>query len=149
MQNGTDCSTRTRNATARTTDLSIGQRGEVEMLGWPGVWCMVQCIINIYMLYPAPPSAQPLTVGIIITQAGVACTHQHILHSIEIPCQAPNSKPKSYSKSLKIRVQFRLNMCGNEVSFYDIQCNGRACLCRAGGSAVCPCFAYELREAFL
>ena len=69
------------------------------MLGWPGVWCMVQRIINIYMLYPAPPSAQPLTVGIIITQAGVAAilrTHQHILHSIEIPCQALNSKPKSF-----------------------------------------------------
>ena len=40
----------------------------------PGVWCMVQCIINIYMLYRAPPSAQPLTVGIIITQAGVAAS---------------------------------------------------------------------------
>ena len=78
----------------------IYQLASAEKWGcWPGVWCMVQRIINIYMLYPAPPSAQPLTVGIIITQAGVACTHQHILHSIEIPCQALNSKPKSYSNS--------------------------------------------------
>ena len=44
MQNGTDCSTRTRNATTRTTDLSIGQRGEVEMPSYAagrqvcGVW---------------------------------------------------------------------------------------------------------------